>query len=58
VITLGIDLAAQDRGTAACLIEWDAGEGRVTSVVAGLGDSALLDLIAGADKAGIDSPFG
>jgi hypothetical protein len=58
VITLGIDLAAQDRGTAACLIEWAGGCGRITSVVAGLGDSDLLDLIARADKAGIDSPFG
>lgn len=56
--TVGIDLAAKAKKTAACKIEWHEGIARVVSLESGLGDSTLLDLIAGADKVGIDAPFG
>jgi predicted nuclease with RNAse H fold len=58
VRTLGIDLAAQPRGTAACLIEWTAGGAIAQKLGSGLDDDALLELIAEADKAGIDAPLG
>jgi predicted nuclease with RNAse H fold len=58
MLTLGIDLAAQPRGTGACLIEW-SGDGATTRKLGiGLDDEALLGLIDEADKAGIDAPLG
>jgi predicted nuclease with RNAse H fold len=55
--TLGIDLAAQPKKTAACLVEW--GDGVVRAEVSiGLDDDRLLQLIESAEKVGIDAPFG
>ncbi len=56
--TLGIDLAAQPKTTAACMLEWRPGEVGLTLLERGLDDERLLDLTADADKAGIDAPFG
>ena len=56
--TLGIDLAAQPRNTSACAIDWRAGAPAVSELRAGLDDETLLEGIAGADKVGIDAPFG
>jgi predicted nuclease with RNAse H fold len=58
VITLGIDLASQPKGTAACAVEWGAGRARVLDVACGQDDETLLARIAKADKVGIDVPFG
>jgi predicted nuclease with RNAse H fold len=58
MITLGIDLASQPKGTAACAIEWAAGRARVVDIACGQDDEALLARIAGADKVGIDVPLG
>jgi hypothetical protein len=63
-ITLGIDLAAQDKNTAACLLSWSQGVAKVTDVLDGsrCSDDALLDLIAAVVReggtVGIDAPFG
>ena len=56
--TLGIDLAAQPKTTAACLLEWRPGEVELTRLERGLTDDELLGLISESDKAGIDAPFG
>ncbi len=56
--TLGIDLAAQPANTSACAIEWGTGVPAVSDLRSGLDDVALLDAISGADKVGIDAPFG
>jgi len=58
VRTLGIDLAAQPANTSACSIEWGANLPAVSELRSGLDDEALLDAISGADKVGIDAPFG
>jgi predicted nuclease with RNAse H fold len=58
VRTLGIDLAAQPHNTSACAIDWGGGSPVVSELRAGLDDEALLDAIRGADKVGIDAPFG
>jgi predicted nuclease with RNAse H fold len=58
VITLGIDLAAQPIRTAACAITWKRGAAQVLNLENRLDDDALLEMIAGADKTGIDAPFG
>jgi predicted nuclease with RNAse H fold len=58
VRTLGIDLAAQPANTSACAVEWGAGRPVVSDLGSGLDDEALLEAISGADKVGIDAPFG
>lgn len=58
MITLGIDLASRPERTAACAIEWTDGRARVVDVACGQDDDALLERIAGVDKAGLDVPFG
>jgi len=58
VKTLGIDLAAKPKKTAACMIDWRDGRAVVLSLQSGLEDRALYELIADADKVGIDAPFG
>jgi predicted nuclease with RNAse H fold len=61
VRTLGIDLAAQNAGTAACAIEWDDGRAVVgTPELGGKRDGLdwLVELARGADATGIDAPFG
>jgi hypothetical protein len=45
VITVGIDLAAQDKATAACRIEWSGGEASVSVPELGLSDDALVDRV-------------
>jgi predicted RNase H-like nuclease len=58
VITLGIDLASRPERTAACAIEWTQGRARVVDLACNQDDETLLARIAGADKAGLDVPFG
>ena len=56
--TLGIDLAAQPPNTSACAIDWGPGMPVVSELDSGLDDEALLEAVTGADKVGIDAPFG
>jgi predicted nuclease with RNAse H fold len=56
--TLGIDLAAQDRNTAACAIEWAEGGPRVETPTVGHDDDSLLAAIRASELTGIDAPFG
>jgi Protein of unknown function (DUF429) len=64
VRTLGIDLSANPKLTAACLISWERGRGEVEELAiggerkGGLKDGDLLDLAQRSDKVAIDSPFG
>lgn len=56
--TLGIDLASQPKKTAAASIEWRRDGAHVLVAQARLRDADLLELAAGHDHVGIDSPFG
>jgi hypothetical protein len=58
--TLGIDLSAQPKQTAACLLEWTDASCRVARFEVGFDNNALLDLIqtASPTKVAIDAPFG
>lgn len=58
MITLGIDLSAQPRGTGACRIRWERREAIVEHVAVGVDDDLLRELAAESDKTGIDVPFG
>lgn len=58
MLTVGVDLAAERRGTAVAWVEWDAGRAVVRRVLCGADDEAVLDALAEADKAGIDCPLG
>ena len=57
--TLGIDLSAQPRETAASVIAWER-PARVVELTVGLDDDAIADLVSfhGPTKVAIDSPFG
>jgi predicted nuclease with RNAse H fold len=56
--TLGIDLSADGRKTAASTIEWQEGRGVVAEVVLGLDDEALVEALRNAEHSGIDAPLG
>lgn len=67
MITLGIDLAARDRKTAACVISWGRNDAAVDTIRAHPGDGEdvgwLADLACPQDEdapeaIGIDAPFG
>ncbi|MBV8527424.1 MAG: DUF429 domain-containing protein [Candidatus Dormibacteraeota bacterium] len=59
MITTGIDLAAQPERTAACVIEWGDGFGRVVDLrPRDVDDVQILTLVDAADRTGIDVPFG
>jgi predicted nuclease with RNAse H fold len=58
VITLGIDLASQDKATASCVVQWNASEARVQTPRCPQSDEQLLDAVEAADVAGIDIPLG
>lgn len=58
--TLGIDLSAQPKETAACLLEWTDASCHIARFAVGLDNDALLDLVetASPTKVAIDAPFG
>ncbi len=58
MITLGVDLAAQDDATASCYIAWSDGEARVSTPRCPQTDEDLIRAVEGADVAGIDIPLG
>jgi len=58
MITLGVDLASQPKKTGACVVNWRRDEAIVETLETGVNDDRLLDLAGGADKVGVDVPFG
>jgi predicted nuclease with RNAse H fold len=58
VLTVGVDLAADEAKTAVASIHWLAGAARVKNLIVGADDSAVLAAVAAAEKAGVDCPLG
>ena len=60
VHTLGIDLAAQAKQTAVCLLSWGKGQAAIERLALGVDDAAILELIRTEEpaKVAIDAPFG
>ena len=56
-VTLGIDLAAQPAGTAACRLRWGATSAEALTLAQDLDDEALTALRHEADIVAIDAPF-
>jgi len=58
MISAGIDLAAEPKGTALALIEFSNNKAKLTLLEQGLDDQALIEKTHNADKVGIDCAFG
>ncbi len=58
IITLGIDMSSQPKGTAACTVTWEADRAVTTTPCLGCDDEMLSEMIAKSDAVGIDAPFG
>jgi hypothetical protein len=58
MISAGIDLAAEPKGTALALIEFTKDRAKLTYLEQGLEDQALITNTINADKVGIDCAFG
>ncbi|WP_125133044.1 DUF429 domain-containing protein [Microbacterium sp. 10M-3C3] len=58
MITVGVDLAAADAGTAVATISWAGGVARVESLVLGASDAGVVAAASGADRVGIDFALG
>lgn len=58
--TLGVDLAAQAKQTAVCVVSWEEGRATVGTLAVGADDVAIVDLIESEKpaKVAIDAPFG
>ncbi|MDN4643783.1 DUF429 domain-containing protein [Arthrobacter sp. PsM3] len=56
--TLGVDLAAAAKKTAAAVIEWGDGTARLAHLVLGVGDEEIVRLFGSSDMTGIDCPVG
>ena len=56
--TLGIDLAADPKRTAAAVIEWHDGQARLVHLALGVGDEPVVELFGASDVTGIDCPLG
>lgn len=55
---VGVDLAADPVRTAVAVLGWGDGNATVEDLQVGADDEAVLAVLAAADKAGIDAPFG
>lgn len=58
MITAGIDLAAEPKGTALALIKWDNSQAELQGLFLGVDDAEIVKLTKGANKIGIDCAFG
>ena len=58
VRTLGVDLAAATRKTAAAVVEWGNGTARLAHLALDVGDEEIVRLFGAGDMTGIDCPVG
>jgi predicted nuclease with RNAse H fold len=58
VITAGIDLAAEPKGTALALIDWNNRSGTLIDLRVGVADSVIVPGVSNAEKIGIDCALG
>ena len=58
VITVGVDLGAEPKRTAAAMLQWRSDGVELLELLTVADDEAILDLALQADKTGIDCPLG
>jgi predicted nuclease with RNAse H fold len=58
MLTAGVDLAAESKGTALAVIEWDASRATLLELHLGVGDEQIVAVAGGMEKIGIDCAFG
>ncbi len=58
MITAGIDLAAEPKGTALALIDWSDRSGKLIDLQVGVADSVIVEDVSNAGKIGIDCALG
>ncbi|WP_454174794.1 DUF429 domain-containing protein [Gordonia sputi] len=58
MLTAGVDLSASPASTAVAVVEWTERHARLRQLVTPADDSTIRALVDGADRCGIDSPFG
>lgn len=58
MLTLGVDLAAATRKTAAAVLDWNDGAARLQHLTLDVGDEEIVRLFGSADMTGIDCPVG
>ena len=59
MLTVGLDVASQPEGTAACWIEWKHGQATIRRIAEGVTDGTIREIIGEqADKTGVDVPLG
>jgi predicted nuclease with RNAse H fold len=58
MLVAGIDLAAEPKGTALALIEWNNNQAKLQELLLGVDDAQIVEAAKGANKIGIDCAFG
>jgi len=58
MLVAGIDLAAEPKGTALALIEWNNKQAKLQGLFLGVDDAQIVEAAKGANKIGIDCAFG
>jgi predicted nuclease with RNAse H fold len=58
MLTVGVDLAAEPKGTAYAVIEWASNRAKLIELVLGADDSKIVRVAASASKIGIDCALG
>ena len=58
MLVAGIDLAAEPKGTALALIEWNNDQAKLQELFLGVDDSQIVEAAKSANKIGIDCAFG
>lgn len=58
MLTAGVDLAAQSKGTALAVVDWQDGEATVVDLHLGVDDAQIVEAARGISKIGVDCAFG
>lgn len=58
MLTVGVDLAAEPRGTALAVVRWSGGAAVLEDLAVGVSDVQIVDAARQADKTGIDCALG
>ena len=58
MLIAGLDLAAEPKGTALAIIDWQATEAKLVSLSLGVSDEMVIEQTADAVKLGIDCALG